>query len=104
MAEGVTEDPVSTVDVATEEEDMVAVSMATEATEPVGTATETWTIPEPERTAQATENLEEGNTPVERLEAGKTEGGTAAAMAGAPTTAIWTPEVAATAAWSPEDW
>ena len=103
MDEEMTGDPGGTADATTEEEDMVAGSMATEATEPGGTATETWTIPEPERTAQMTENPEAGGTPGERLETGRTEVGTTAAMARALTTAIRTPEVAATAAWSPED-
>ena len=100
--EEITEDPGGTAAATTDGEDTVAESMAIEATEPVGKATETWTIPEPEMTAQATENPEAGGTPGERLETGTTEGGTTAAIAGAPTTAIRTPEVAATAVWSPE--
>ena len=103
MDEGMTEYPGGTVAATTEEEDMVAESTAIEATEPGSTATGTWTTPEPERTAQATENPEAGGTPGERLETGRPQGGTTAAMAGAPTTAIMTPEEAATAAWSPED-
>ena len=58
---------------------------------------------EPERKAQETENAEAGGTPGGRLEIGRTEGGTTAAMAGAPATAIMTPEVVARAAGSPED-
>ena len=50
-----------------------------------------------------TENPEAGGTPGGRLEAGRTEGGTTAAMAGDPATAIRTPEVVARAAGSPED-
>ena len=99
MDERMTEDPGGTADATTEEEDMFAGSMATEATEPGGTATGTWTIPAPERTAQATENPEAVGTPGERLEPGRTEVGTTAAMAGAPTTVTRTPEVAARAAW-----
>ena len=103
MAEETTDDHGSTVAATTEGEDMVAGSMATEATEPGGTATGTWTIPEPERTAQATETIEAGGTPGERLEIGRTEGGTTAAMAGAPTTAFRTPEAVAKAVENPED-
>ena len=101
--EEMTEDPGGTAAATTEGEDTVAESMAIEATEPGVTATGTWTIPEPERTAQATENPEAGGTPAERLETGRPEGGTTAAMAGAPTTVTMTPEVAAIAAWRPED-
>ena len=61
--EGMTEDPGGTADATTEEEDVVARSMAVEDAEPGGTATEAWTIPEPARTAQATENTEAGGTP-----------------------------------------
>ena len=57
-----------------------------------GTATGTQTTPETETPAQATETPKAGGTPGERLEIGRTEGGTTAAMAGAPTTAIRTPE------------
>ena len=82
---------------------MVAGSMKIEATETGGTATGTWTIPETERTAQATENHEAGGTPGERSETGRMEGGTPAVMAEAKTTVTRTPEAAATAAWSPDD-
>ena len=82
---------------------MVDEITATEAMEAGGTATETQTTPETERTAQATETPEAGGTPGERLEIGRTEGGTTAAMAGAPTTAIRTPEAVEKAAESPED-
>ena len=103
LAEETTGDPGGTAAATTEEEDMVAESLETEATEPGGTATVTWTIPEPESTAQATENHEAGGTPGERLETGKTDGARTAALAGATTKAIRTPEVAATAVRSPED-
>ena len=104
MAEGTTEDPGGTADATTEGDDMVAWSTPSEATEGSGTTTETRPTPEPDRTAQATENPEPGGTPIERLVTGRMEGGTTAAMAGAPTTVTRTPdEVAATAAWSPED-
>ena len=69
-------------------------------TEAGGTATGTQTTPETERTAQATETTEAGGTPGERLEIGRTEGGTTAATAGAPTTAIRTAEAVAE---NPED-
>ena len=82
---------------------MVDEITATEAMEAGGTATGTQTTTETEMTAQATETPEPGGTPGERQEIGRTEVGTTAAMAGAPTTAIRTPVVAATAAWSPED-
>ena len=58
---------------------------------------------EPERKAQRTENSEAGGKPGGRLETGRTEGGTTAAMAGATATAIMTPEAVARAAESPED-
>ena len=87
----------------TEEEDMEAGSTATEATEPAGTATWTWTSHEPYRAVQMTENPEAVGTSGDRLETGRMEGGTNAAMTGAPTTVTRTPEVAAIAAWSPED-
>ena len=103
MAEETTEDRGGTVAATTEGEDMAAESTAIEATELGVTATGTWTIPEPGRTAQATENPEAGGTPGERLETGRMEGCTTAAMAGAPTTVTRTPEVAAIVAWSPED-
>ena len=76
---------------------------ATEAMEAGGTATGTQTTPETERTYQATETPEAGGTPGERLEIGRTEGGTTAAIPGAPTTAIRTPEAVVKAAESPED-
>ena len=98
MAEETTWDPGSTVAATTEGEDMVAESTAVEVTEAEGTATGTRTTPEPERTAQATENHEAGGTPGERLQTGRTEGGTTADMACAPTMVTRTPEVAATAA------
>ena len=60
MAEGVTEDPGSTVDVATEEEGMMAVSTPTAAMEPVGTTTGTLTTPEVKMTVQMIENPEAG--------------------------------------------
>ena len=82
---------------------MVVESTAIEVMEVGGTATGTWTIPEPEMTAQAADNPEAGATPGERLETGRTEGGTTAATTGAPTTALRTPEEAATAVWNPED-
>ena len=103
MAEETTDDPGGTVAATTEGEDMAAESTAIAAMEAGGTVTGTRTTPEPGRTAQATENPEAGGTPAERLETGRTEGGTTAAMAGAPTTAIRMPEVSGTAAWSPED-
>ena len=82
---------------------MVAESTAIEVIEARDTATETRTTTEHGRTAQVTENPEAGGTPGGRLETGRTEGGTTAAMAGAPATAIRTPEVVARAAESPED-
>ena len=82
---------------------MVAGNTPTEATEAVGTTTGTGITHEPERKAQVTENPEAGGTPGGRLETGRTEGGTTAAMAGATATAIRTPEVVARAAGSPED-
>ena len=103
MAEETTEDPGGTVAATTVGEDMVAESTAIEVTEAEGTATGTRTTPEPGGTAQATENHEAGGTPGERSETGRMEGGTTAAMAGAPTTAIRTPQVVAIAAGSPED-
>ena len=103
MAEGTTEDPGGTVAATTEEEDMAAESTAIEDMEAGGTATGTRTTPEPGRTAQAIENPEAGGTPGERSETCRMEGCTTAAMSGAPTTAIRTPEVVAIAAGSPED-
>ena len=76
---------------------------ATEATEAVGMTAWTEITQGPERKAQETENPEAGGTPGGRLEIGRTEGGTTAAMAGAPATAIRTPEAVARAAESPED-
>ena len=76
---------------------------ATEAMEAGGTATGIQTTPEAERTAQATEIPEAGGTPGERLEIGRTEGGTTAATAGTPTTAIRTTEAVAKAAENPVD-
>ena len=81
-------------------------STATEAMEAMEagcTVTETQTTTETEGTAQATENPESGGTPGGRLETDITEGGTTAAIDGAPATAIRTPEVVARAAESPED-
>ena len=72
-------------------------------TEAGGTATGIQTTPEAEKTAQATETPEAGGTPGERLEIGRTEGGTTAATAGATFTAIRTPEAVAKAAENPED-
>ena len=92
-----------TATVTTEEEDTVAEIPATEAMEAGGTATETWTSPETGRTAQATEDPEAGGTPEGRLETGRTEVGTTAAMAGAQAMTISTPEAVARAAESPED-
>ena len=76
---------------------------ATEATEAVGMTAGTGITQEPERKAQVTENPEAGGTPGERSETGTMEGGTTAAMAGAPATAIRTPEAVARASVSPED-
>ena len=98
-----TEDPGGTVAVTTEGEDTVAETTAIEAKEAWGTTTGTQTTPETEGTAQATENHEAGGMPGGRLETGRPEGGTTAAMAVDPATAIRTPEVAARAAESPED-
>ena len=98
-----TKDPGGTATATTEGEDMVDEITATKAMEAGGTTTETRTTPETERTAQATETPEAGGTPGERLEIGRTEGGTTAATAGAPTTAIRTPEAVAEAAENPED-
>ena len=82
---------------------MVVENTATEATEAVGMTTGTGITQEPESKARETENPEAGGTPGGRLEIGRTEGGTTAAMAGAPTTAIRTPEAVAKAAENPED-
>ena len=98
-----TEDPGGTATATTEGEETVAETTATEAMEAGGTATRTQTTPETESTDQETETPEAGGTPGERLEIGRTEGGTTAATAGAPTTAIRTPEAVAKAAENPED-
>ena len=82
---------------------MVVENTPTEATEAAGTTTGTGITQEPERKAQVTENPEAGGTPGGRLETGRTEVGTTAAMARAPATAVWTPEVVVRAAESPED-
>ena len=103
MAAVTTEDPGGTVTATTEGGDTVDENTATEAMEAGGTATVTQTTSETERTAQATENPEAGGTPGGRLETGRTEGGTTAAMAGPPITAIRTPEAVAKAAENPED-
>ena len=103
MAEETTEDPGGTADATTEGEDMEVENTVTEATEDVGTTTETGTTHEPERKAQETENPDAGGTPGGRLDTNITEGSTTAAMAGAPATVIRTPEVVARAAESPED-
>ena len=87
----------------TEGEGTVDESTTTEVMETGGTATGTGTTPEPERKAQETENPEAVGTPGGRLETSRTEGGTTAAMAGAPATAIRTPEAVSRAAESPED-
>ena len=102
-AEETTEDPGGTADATTEREDMEVEITATEATEAAGMTTGTAITQEPERKAQETENPEAGGTPGGRLETGRTEGGTTAAMAGAPATATRTPETVVRAAESPED-
>ena len=98
LAEVTTKDPGGTATATTEGEETVAETTATEAMEAGGTATWTSTTPEIERTAQATETPEAGGTPGGRLEIGRTAGGTTAAMAGAPTIEIRTPEAVAKAA------
>ena len=103
MAEQTTEDPVGTAVSTAGQEDVVVGSTPTEATEAAGTTTGTGITQEPERKAQETENPEAGGTPGGRLETGRTEGGTTAAMAGDQATAIKTPEVVARAAENPED-
>ena len=103
MAEETTEDPGGTADATTEGEDMEVENTATEATEAAGMTTGTGITQEPERKAQETENPEAGGTPGGRLETGITERGTNASMAGAPATAIRTPEAVARAAESLED-
>ena len=103
MAEETTEDPGDTAGATTGGDEMVAWSTATEATEAAGTATETWTTPEPGMTAQMTENPGAGGTPADRSETGSPGRCTTAAMVGAQTTAIRTPEEAATAARNHED-
>ena len=82
---------------------MVVDNTPTEATEAAGTTTGIGITQELERNAQVTENPEAGGTPGGRLETGRTEGGTTAAMAGTTTTAIRTSEVVTRAARSPED-
>ena len=103
MTEETTEDPGGTADATTEEEDMVAWSTQTEATEAAGATTVTRTTPEPGRTAQMAENPGAWGTPGDRSETGSPGGGTTAAMAGATTSAIMTPEEADTTALNPED-
>ena len=103
MAVETTEDPEGTVAATTGGEEMVYESTATEVMEAGCAAIEIQTTPETGRTAQATENSETWGTPAGSLETDRTEGGTTAAMAGAPTTATRTPEVVARAAESPED-
>ena len=88
-----TEDPGGTADATTEGEYM----------EVENTHNTHGTTHEPQRKAQETENPEAGGTLGERLETGRTEGGTTAAMAVATATAIRTPEVVAIAAGSPDD-
>ena len=99
----ITADPGGTATATAEGEETVAETTATEAMEAGGTATGTQTTPETETPAQATETPEAGGTPGERLEIGRTVGGTTAATAGAPTTAIRTPKAVAKAAENPED-
>ena len=103
MAEETTEKPGGTAEATTEGDDMEVETTATEAKEAAGMKTGTGITQEPERKAQETENPEAGGTPGGRLETGRTEGGTTAAMTADPATAIRTPEVAARAAESPED-
>ena len=103
MAEETTEDPGGTAAATTEGEDMDVENTANEATEAPGTTTGAGITQEPESKAQETENPEAGGTPGGRLETGRTEWGPNAAMAGAPTTAIRTPEAVERAAESPED-
>ena len=103
MAEETTEDPRGTADATTDGEDMVVENTPIEVMEAGGTATGTWTTPEPGRSAQATENPEAGGTPGERSETSSPGVGTNAAMAGATNTAIRTPEEAERAARNPED-
>ena len=98
-----TEDPGGTAGATTDGDDMVAGNTPTEATEAAGMTTVTGITQEPERKAQVTENPEAGGTPGGRLETGRTEGGTTAAMTWAPATAIRTPQVVARAAGSQED-
>ena len=81
----------------------MAENTATEVMEAVGMMTGTETTQEPERKAQETENPEAGGTPGGRLETGRTERGTTAAMAADTATVIMTPEVVARAAESLED-
>ena len=99
MTEEMTGEPEGTVDAPTEEEDMEVGSTATEAREAANTAAGTSTTPEPERTAPTTGTPEAGGTPGDRSEIGKPAGGTTAAMAVDPITAIRMPAEAATATW-----
>ena len=82
---------------------MVVGNTLTGATEAAGTTKWTGITQEPEKKAQVTENPETGGTPGGRLETGRMEGGTPAAMAWAPVTAIMALVVVARAAGSPED-
>ena len=102
MAGATREDSWGTADAITEEEDTVAVSTATEAMEPVDTATENRTTPDAWRTAKMTWNPEAVGTPGDLLATGRTGGGTTAAIAVAPITAIRMPEEAETAVWNTE--
>ena len=74
MTEETTEGPGGTVAATTDGEDMVAKSTAIEVMQSGGTATGTWTTPEPEKIAQATGNPEARDTPGERSETGRMEG------------------------------
>ena len=73
-AEETTEDPEGTADATTDGEEMDVENTATEATEAAGTATETWTTPEPGRTAHITENPGAWGTPGDRSETGSPGG------------------------------
>ena len=97
------EDPGGTATATAEGEETVAETTATEAMAAGGTTTGTQSPPETESTAQETETPEAGGTPGERLEIGRTEGGTTAATAVAPPMATRTPEAVAKAAENPED-
>ena len=96
-------DPGGTATATVEGEETVAETTATEEMEAGGTVTGTQTTPETEGTAPATETPEAGGTPGERLEIGRTEGGTTAATAGATPMVTRTPEAVAKAAENPED-